>query len=337
MRNRLSATVIVVATALASPAISAAAPPQESPAQALFDRGVADMDAGRFEKACPAIEASQRMEPMPGTLFTLAECEAKRGRTATAIRYYGEYLALYRAFSAKKKHEQKDRAETSEAQLKKLQLLAPRLTLVLPKDGAADVVVKRNGDVVADLSLGTALVVNPGEHLVTTQVPGGPVMEHRVSLSPGESKTLTLTVRRDALLDSEGQRSDPDAGLVPPQARPDLRPWRIGTWSAGAVAVVGLAVGAVTGILAIRESTVVSDNCGPGGACNGAGIEAVARLKSFGTASTIGFVIAGVGVVAGVTLLVAAPSAPTPSQGVGNAEARSVLWSPFGMTVRGNF
>jgi hypothetical protein len=338
MRNRLSSSLIVVAAAL-GPGVAVAAPPV-SQAQALFDQGILDMEAGQFEKACPAIEASQRMEPMAGTLFTLAECEAQRGRVATAIRYYGEYLALYRSFAMKKKLEQKHRADTSEAQLQKLGPLAPRLTLSLPPGSGADVVVKRNGEVVADLSLGTAILVNPGDHVITTQVPGGPVVEHRISLSPGDAKSLDLSVRRDAATDSKPTPAPVEAGAAPPPAPSaplDARPFRIGMWSAGAVSVAGLVVGVVTGILAIQQRDLVRDICEPTGECDAAGFQAAERLRAFGTASTIGFVTAGFGLAVGVTLLVATPSAPTPSPGVGNAQVTGVPLAPFGMLVTGSF
>src|SRR5262249_43961016 len=149
----------------------------------LFDTGVADMEAGRLEKACPAIEASHRLSPMPGTLFTLAECENKRGRLATAMRYYAEYLVLYKAFSDRKKFEQRERAKISEAQPHKLDLLTPRLTLKLLPHTEKEVIVKTDNDVVAELSMGTAIKVDPGDHVVTTQVPGGPEVEHRVTLA----------------------------------------------------------------------------------------------------------------------------------------------------------
>jgi hypothetical protein len=339
MMNRLLPGWMVAAAVLSGAAGAFAAPPESvSPAQALFDRGVIDMEAGRYEKACPAIEASQRMEPMPGTLFALAECESQRGRLATAVRYYNEYLALYRAFNAKKKLEQKDRAATSEAQLKKLDPAVPRLTLALPAGAPADVVVKRDGEVVAELSLGSPLLVNPGDHLITTQVPGGPVMEHRVSLTAAESKTLQLTVRREPFVDTKSTRLPSEALLVPPPPPPDVRPWRIGTWSAGAVAVLGLAVGTVTGILAIQERNVVGDNCNPDGSCPTAvGYEASQRMAALGTASTLGFVTAGVGLAVGITLLVATPTSPTAPQNVGSSPVSGAPWSPFGITATGSF
>src|SRR4051812_33487281 len=61
-------------------------------ADALFKRGVTAMKAGDLETACPAIAESQRLDPHAGTLFTLAECENRRGHVATAVVHYASYL-----------------------------------------------------------------------------------------------------------------------------------------------------------------------------------------------------------------------------------------------------
>src|SRR6185436_16083319 len=60
-RTILAATAAACAALFASPVIAAEL------AQALFDRGVADMDAGRLDRACRAIEESYKLEPLPGT------------------------------------------------------------------------------------------------------------------------------------------------------------------------------------------------------------------------------------------------------------------------------
>ncbi len=51
--------------------------PKSSPA--LFDRGVADMNAGNYAAGCKAIAESQRIDPRPGTLFSLATCHRSLG------------------------------------------------------------------------------------------------------------------------------------------------------------------------------------------------------------------------------------------------------------------
>src|SRR5262252_4543747 len=78
-------------------------------AEALFNRGLADMQAGKFDTGCPAIGESYRLDPRPGTLFTLAECEAKAGHYATAVARYDDYLSLYSRLSADQQAKQKGR------------------------------------------------------------------------------------------------------------------------------------------------------------------------------------------------------------------------------------
>jgi len=340
MVNRFAFAVLSLASVLAWPVVLSAAP--ASPAQLLFDQGVADMEAGRFEKACPAIEASHRLEPMPGTLFALAECEAQRGRIATAMRYYAEYAALYRTFTAAKKREQRERATTSDEQLRKLDGLVPRLTLRLPEGAGSDVVVERDGDVVAELSLGTAITVDPGEHVVTTQVAGGPEVEHRIGLSAGESKTLELTVKREH---ATAPKLVPSAAPLavsanPWVAPPDLRPWRAVTWSAGAVGLVGLAVGAVAGVLALEQHGVMKEHCQQDGddtwRCNPAGSIARARLATFGTVSTVGFVSGGLGAAVGVALFAVTPAVAAP-QGVVRGQPGPVASPSLSFSVSGSF
>lgn len=330
LRRSLLCTLAAVC-ALGSPSIAAAVPPKAAaadPAQTLFDAGVADMEAGKLEKACPAIEASHRLSPMPGTLFTLAECEAKRGRVATAMRYYAEYLSQYRAFNDRKKKEQKDRADICERQLKKLEPLAPRLTLKLPANAGTDVIVKRDNDIVAELSLGTAVAVDPGEHVITVQVAGAPGVSRRITLAEGESRTVELTLSAKAQpslaeVASASATSAPGAApLKTAEPPPSVEPWVIGAWSAGAVSVVGIAIGAVTGVLALEQAALADKLCKPATAsskvvCEGEGYAAESRFATLGAVSTTGFIVGGLALGVGVVLVIARPTSSTPASNVG--------------------
>lgn len=347
MTSRLPCRVIVAALTFASPAAAAAAPPAGvSQAQALFDRGVADMEAGLYEKACPAIEASQRLEPMPGTLFTLAECEAQRGRVVTAMRYYAEYLTLYRGLTPAKRFQQGDRGKTCEAQLKKLDALAPRLTLVPPPGSGPEITVKRDGEVVPELTLGSPTLVDPGEHVITIATPGGQEIEQRITLSTGESRTLELTLK-PAPPGAKKPGGLPPKALVapPPPEQVELRPWRIGTLSAGGLAVAGIAVGTIAGVLAAQERDRANRECPIEKGCTEEGFNAVQSVRDLGAVSTIAFVAGGVSALASVTLLIATPSnrmpsitlSPTSPQGAGKGPSTSVSCSPFGITVTQRF
>src|SRR5256885_723480 len=98
----------------------------------LFSRGLADMEAGRYETGCPALAESQRIEPRPGTLFTLATCEDRRGRVATATALYGDYLAMVERLPEARRLQHRDRAQLARAAREKLVTDVPELTLAPP-------------------------------------------------------------------------------------------------------------------------------------------------------------------------------------------------------------
>jgi tetratricopeptide (TPR) repeat protein len=85
-------------------------------AEALFDRGVEEMKAGRYEKGCPALAESYRIDPRPGALFTLAECENKRGKIATAVARYEEYLRLVATLAPAQIERQRERIDIANKQ-----------------------------------------------------------------------------------------------------------------------------------------------------------------------------------------------------------------------------
>src|SRR5262245_45677325 len=59
-------------------------------AEALFREGRAAADAGNHEKACKKFAESNRLDPAPGTVFNLADCEEKLGHVATAWTLFRE-------------------------------------------------------------------------------------------------------------------------------------------------------------------------------------------------------------------------------------------------------
>src|SRR5262245_22382355 len=206
---------LALALALTCPAMAG----DVAAAEALFNRGVADMKAKKFETACPAIEESYRLDPRPGTLFTLAECEAKRGRVATAVTRYGDYLALFSRLPPDQQNQQKGRRKI--ATEKKAELLpeAPEITLTLPPDAPRGTVIKRDDAVLSEAALGVALPIDPGDHVVTTQAPGGDVTETKITLQRREKKQIVLKVKAAASAPSTASAT-PSASAAPTSAPP---------------------------------------------------------------------------------------------------------------------
>jgi hypothetical protein len=244
---RALAVLVLLRVALAPASAGAAAP---SPAQAAFDLGVADLEAGHLDRACPAIESSYKLDPRPGTLFTLAECEAQRGRVATAVKRYDDYLAIWSALAPDKQHKQGDRGRTARVQRATLLPLVPELSLQLPPDAPPGTVVLRDGAVVAAAALGVSLPIDPGEHVISTQAPGQPAFENHVLVAKGERKSVLLEVRAA----SAARSADPAAGAPAWQ-----RPAGI---VGGAAAAVLLGVGIGFGVRAVSLGADARAACG---------------------------------------------------------------------------
>src|SRR6185369_12934307 len=191
--------------------VSVAYAQDSATAGALFEKGVADMEAGRFESACPAIAESQRIDPRPGTLFTLAECHARWGKVASAAAQYQEYVDLVSRLTPEQQQRHKARADIARAQLAKIKPSVPTLTLVLPADAPSGTIVTRNGEVLKGAALGLALPADPGEYVIVTRAPGGADREVRVTLQLGDQKRLALEVSKAS-----------EAAPLTPQAAPPL-------------------------------------------------------------------------------------------------------------------
>ena len=298
---------------------------EDAAADALFNKGLSEMEAGRYATACPTIKESQRLDPRMGTLFTLAECEAKGGMIASAVAHYDEYLRLFARLAPPQKATQAGREKVSAAQKAALSPHVPYVTLVL-RDAPAGTTVKWD-DMVFNLpALGVPLPVNPGEHVVTTQVPGAAPIVTRVTIEKGERKQVDLKVGPQ-----ERPRESPAPGnLTQPSAAPAVASVseeadsgtsgssrKILVYGAAGLGAAGLVVGSITGALVLGKKSTIDDNC-VGTLCNAEGKDAADSAQSLGLVSTIGF---GVGITGLATAAVLFFTEPKPV-----AAART--WTP---------
>ncbi|AKT37297.1 tetratricopeptide repeat protein [Chondromyces crocatus] len=276
-------------------------------AEALFNRGKADMLAGRYEAGCAAIAESQRIDPRPGTLFTLAECESRRGRSATAAAHFSDYLEIYEKLPRAQKFRQGRRPQVAEKERDRLRAEAPELTLALPATAPRETVVKRDGEVVGSAALEVPLPVDPGEHRVSTEVAGAEAWEVAFTLAPKEKKHLRLEVKL------------PKPPEPPPEPPPVVAEEEVSTgrraltFTVGGLGIAGLAVGGVMGALALGAKGTMGDHCGgaigqrDARVCDAAGLAAVDRVKMTGLVSTIGFAVGAAGVGTALVLLLTEP------------------------------
>jgi hypothetical protein len=187
--------------------------------------------------------------------------------------------------------------------------------------------------------------LDPGEHSVTTQVNDGPLVEERITVGRGEKKTVELKVKLEppavaAARAPRGASEQSKAGPViqsagnvsvlkdnfagAEDAGMDGR--RVGALIAGGVGVAGLALGGITGAMALSKSSTIREHC-VGAICDEEGKAAADAVKVPATLSSIGFGLGAAGIGAGVVLWLTAPSRATEAvkpavQGVIKADIR---------------
>jgi hypothetical protein len=288
-------------------------------AEALYHRGVAEFQAGRYEQACHALAESYRLEALPGVLFTLATCEARAGRVASSAAHFQDFVELVSRMPEDQRALQRERVQVAKAERSGLLADVPTLTITLAGALPPGAVVHMNGTVLGTAALGRALPVDPGEHQLSVTLAGGARSEQRVSVQRREKKKVALAVppappvaRAIASERVDGERSH--------------LPWMV---ASGVVGAAGLATGVTTGVLAWKQKGVVEDHC-DGKVCDARGKAAADTGQTEALISTIGY---GVGLV-GIAVMVAVHLAHRKRSAAGGG---ALVITPRGVGVGGAF
>src|SRR6185503_9546195 len=170
---------------------------------------------------CSLIAESEKLDPRPGTLFTLAECYAKAGKLATALAHYGDFLAMHAALPPEEQRSQRERAEISVRERAKLLEVVPRLSVTLPQSTPEGTVVMKDGIVLSRESLNDTMLVDPGDHVFVTQAPGGAPTEFTVTMRRGERKRIELVVSPGTGVAQPTPPTPAPTSTPPPRRPPD--------------------------------------------------------------------------------------------------------------------
>ncbi|KYF82410.1 hypothetical protein BE17_40655 [Sorangium cellulosum] len=314
-----------------------AAPAAASEPEELFDRGLADLQAGRYGAACDALRKSYRFERRPRTLFYLAECEERAERIATAALHYDEYLDLFERLSPPEQKDEADRQKLALARRDHLDVDIPRVTFRLPETAPPGTKVTRSSKASPDpvpVTVGVLLPIDPGEHWVRTEPPGAPARDKRFFVNRRERLTIDLTVADGADEAKTPRRSIPVTPVPPvlPLSTDDgLSGRRLVMYIAGGVGLLGVVTGAIAGGVTLTQKGTIADNCRDG-FCNEKGESAIHRAAVASPISTVGFAVGltGLGVAAALLLTEPEPArvGGAPRRRIGAAAAPE-LWVGF--------
>lgn len=302
--SRPRAIVLSLLTA-AAPAL--AQPRDPAAADALFREGRALLKQKKFDAACPKLAESFRLDPAPGTLFNLAQCEEGRGHIASAHERW-QHLVDTLTTSGKLAD---DRLPVARERVAALAPRVPKLTIRIKKSAPSGTVVLRDGIELRGAGLDAPLPVDPGEHVIIARAAYRKDAETKVTLAPGDARTVEVEPGGEdgtrpapaAGAEAPPAASAPAASASPPPSSTTLAASG-GRRSTGyvfaGVGVLGLVGAGVTGLMLSSTQATVSDHCNKQTRiCDQQGVDATnsgkTLLKVNAALWAVGLVGAGVG------------------------------------------
>ncbi|HTJ82516.1 MAG TPA: PEGA domain-containing protein, partial [Polyangiaceae bacterium] len=212
----------------------AAAGPKED-ADRLFAEALADLDAGRWDAACPKFRASQTADPSVGTLLNVAACSEHEGHIEQALAEYQEVLRLNAAT-----RDPKRRASVEASAREAIALVEKKMPSLVVKVVPADARVEIDG---VPRPAGEAVRLPSGKHEVRVSRDGFDADTRPVALAEAEHGTIEITL-------------SPAATRAPATSTPDRTLALAGWITGGAGIAVGAGGAALLGLAGARASEI---------------------------------------------------------------------------------
>lgn len=308
---RILARMLVTALLVSSAAFSQTA--AVSTAREIAKQGLDAYDAGQYDEAAQKLTQAYAVVKVPTLALYTARALVKVNKLVEASEIYLQATRLAAAGSDQATQEQAQKDAAKE----RVQLLSRIPTLVIQIEGATpeDVSVTIDGTDVPQALWSSGQMVNPGAHAVVAKR-GEQTVEQEANLAEGERKSVVLGFQvEEGLQNRSGEAlSEPKPDVAEPPPR-DSGPTSASSgslhrtlgWVGLGVGGAGLVLGSVAGISAMSKRSQLQDDGCDGNSCYADQSSDVDSYNSTRTLSTVGFVVAAVGLGTGVTLLLTAP------------------------------
>jgi hypothetical protein len=308
------AAVVAGSFALVSSVASSASAQSASDlasARALYKEARELRDKGDAKGALEKFKAANALAGTPITALELGRTYAALGQPVEALE---TWLSVARM---KVDPKESDNAKSARAEAASLaQQIAPKIpSLVVKVDGVpsgATPTVTVDGASVPVEALGLPRKVDPGEHVIVGRLADGPEEKRTVTVKESESQTVTLSFAGAPAVVAPPVVAPP---VVPPKAsgEPKKEPPPLPpspqtevhkktnpiVYIGFGVGAAGLVVGTVGGLVTFSQKGDLDPLC-TGLVCDPSARKIVTNARTWATVSTIGFVVGGVGIAAGV-------------------------------------
>lgn len=303
-------------------------------ARSLAQQGEAAYEAKDYKKSEDAFRRADALYHAPTLSIGLARAQAAEGKFVEAWENYNrvilEGVTTTPAFA-------KALAD-AKAEIGAIEGRRARVTITVTGSDAPKVTIDARP--IKSEALGIAFFVDPGAHTIVAAADGFNSETRTFTAAEGKSESVAITLTpAPAAAAPAAPLSNGSATATPPNNPPagDIGASgganHVPAFVAFGVGAAGLVTGIVTGVLAIGKHDDLSKVC-TSGSCDPSQQSNVDAYHTLGVVSTVGFVVAGVGAAAGITLWVAAPKA--------GAHASTAAWiapyvAPTGIGAVGQF
>jgi hypothetical protein len=240
-------------------------------AETLFREGKTLMKAGKYDDACPKLAESNRIDAGTGTLLALAFCHEQQGKTATAWAEYNEVV------SAAERQRSTDRAQVARGRIAALEPQLSRLTVVVSPSAARlpGLQVTRDGVPLGEATWGSAVPVDPGDHVVQATADRKKPLVNSVRVDPhGDRQTVPIPALDDEASPPPVTRPAPQTqvsaeggqvrdGMAPSPPPVVRRPIPFSVYVLGGIGAAALGSFAYFGLAGRSEYFDLKASCGP--------------------------------------------------------------------------
>jgi tetratricopeptide (TPR) repeat protein len=322
LRAGRTAVAILAACSSLAGAATAQSDNDRAAARAAAQAGDTAFRAGRYQEAADYFERAEHMVHAPTLLLFLARSHARLGHY---VRAREAYIRVTReTIDANSPAVFRDAVEAARRELPDVDARIP--TIVITVDGAPQSVlhVTVDGSAIPSEALGLPYPLDPGPHQVQIGADGREPVARDFALREAEHGQVHLVLGAPRIL-PEGPAPMPAATASAPGAPPPAHPIdsgsqqshsnvkRIGAYVGFGVGAVGVTLGTVFLVQHLGKGVDADKafaTCAKGGSsCDdpkqAQSIKSLDKdAASAGTLSVISYAVGGVGIAAGVTLLV---------------------------------
>lgn len=276
----------------------------------LSSEGKQDYDAGRYEQAADKFGRAYATIQVPTLALWTARCLSNLGRFVSASELYRQATQLERN-ELWMGTTQQDAQVEAQQELDELLPRIARLRVVVSGAPSDAVLATVDGTRLPNALFGVGRPSDPGRRLIRAEF-RGEVIQATVELEEGQSQQIKLKFSgksQNAPAKSRGSRETGASNSETHASGSSGYTQRTLGYVGLALGATGTLVGAVTGLVVAKRYSDLESSC-PNDVCDPNRIEP-SRMNSYNTlrsVSLLGFVVGGVGLLSGATLLLTSPS-----------------------------